>query len=122
MNRAEYAMNPILAGILAMVASATVVGVSSSQGNPPIDRGTKVYADQKCSACHSIGGKGNVKGPLDDVGNRLTADEIRAWMINPAEMTKKSKAERKPAMRAYPALSKEDLDAVVAYMLSLRKK
>ena len=34
----------------------------------------------------------------------------------------KTKAERKPPMRAYPNLAKEDLDAVVAYMLSLRKK
>jgi hypothetical protein len=52
----------------------------------------------------------------------LTADEIREWMVNPAEMTKKTKAERKPPMRAYPNLPKEDLDAVVAYMVSLKKK
>ena len=82
----------------------------------------KVYADQKCAACHSIAGKGNQKGALDDVGSRLTMDEIRAWIVNPAEMTKKTKAERKPPMRAYPKLPKEDLDAIVAYMLSLKKK
>ncbi len=35
--------------------------------------GEKVYADQKCSVCHSIAGKGNAKGPLDDVGSRLSA-------------------------------------------------
>jgi hypothetical protein len=29
---------------------------------------------------------------------------------------------RKPPMRAYPSLPKEDLDAIVAYMLSLKKK
>ena len=81
-----------------------------------------MYVDQKCSVCHSIGGKGNVKGPLDDVGSRLTADQIREWMVNPAEMTKKTKAERKPFMRAYPKLPKADLDALTAYMLSLKKK
>lgn len=37
-------------------------------------------------------------------------------------MTKKTTAERKPAMRAYPNLPKEDLDALVAYMASLKKK
>ena len=93
-----------------------------AQDKAQIERGMKVYADQKCSACHSIAGKGNQKGALDNVGSRLTADEIRAWIMNPAEMTKKSKSERKPPMRAYPNLAKEDLDAVVAYMASLKKK
>ena len=83
--------------------------------------GAKVFADQKCSLCHSIGGKGNAKGPLDDVGKRLTADEIRTWIVDPATMTKKTNAARKPPMRAYPDLSKEDLDALTAYMLSLKK-
>jgi mono/diheme cytochrome c family protein len=87
-----------------------------------IERGMTVYVDQKCAVCHSIGGKGNAKGALDDVGTRLTPDDIRAWIVTPAEMTKKTKAERKPPMRAYASLSKEDLDALVAYMVSLKKK
>lgn len=93
-----------------------------AQDKAQIDRGMKVYADQKCSACHSIAGKGNQKGALDDVGSRLTTDEIRSWIVNPAEMATKTKAERKPPMRAYPKLAKEDLDAVVAYLASLKKK
>jgi hypothetical protein len=32
------------------------------------------------------------------------------------------KAERKPQMKAYPNLSKEDLDALVSYLVSLKKK
>jgi mono/diheme cytochrome c family protein len=92
-----------------------------AQDKPLVERGMKVYAEQKCSVCHSIAGKGNAKGPLDGVGLKLSADEIREWMVRPAEMTKKTKAERKPPMRAYPNLPKEDLDAVVAYMLSLKK-
>ena len=102
---------------------AAVAGsVGALQDKAQIEHGKKVYADQKCSVCHSIAGKGNVKGPLDDVGSRLTDDQIREWMVNPAEMTKKTKAERKPLMRAYPNLSKSDLDAVIAYMSSLKKK
>jgi mono/diheme cytochrome c family protein len=85
-------------------------------------RGEKVYVEQKCSICHSIAGKGNPKGALDDVGRRLTADEIRLWIVSPADMTKKTKAERKPPMRAYPNLAKEDLDALVAYMMGLKKQ
>jgi mono/diheme cytochrome c family protein len=94
----------------------------AAQDKAQIERGAKVYTDQKCSACHSIAGKGNQKGALDDVGSRLTADDIRTWIVSPAEMTKKTKAERKPPMRAYPNLAKEDLDAIVAYLASLKKK
>jgi len=95
--------------------------VAFAQDKAQIERGMKVYTDQKCSVCHSIGGKGNTKGALDGVGGKLTAEDIRAWLVDPAEMTKKTKAERKPPMRAYKNLSKEDLDAVVAYMQSLKK-
>jgi mono/diheme cytochrome c family protein len=84
-------------------------------------RGMKVYADQKCSTCHQVAGKGNAKGKLDDVGSKMSADDIRMWITSPAEMSKKAKAERKPPMKPY-TLAKEDLDALVGYMASLKKK
>ena len=115
-------VNHTLTAAFAAALCLASTGVASAQDQEQIDSGMKVYADQKCSVCHAIGGKGNLKGALDDVGSRLSAEEIRQWIINPAEMTRKTKAERKPAMRAYPNLSKDDLDALVAYMLSLRKK
>jgi mono/diheme cytochrome c family protein len=107
------------------VFATLVLGVAQAthaQNAASTERGMKVYADQKCSACHSIAGKGNAKGVLDDVGSRLTAEEIRSWIVSPAEMTKKTNAARKPPMRAYPNLAKEDVDSLVAYMLSLKKK
>ena len=73
--------------------------------------------------CHSIAGKGNAKGPLDGVGDKLKADEIRQWLVNAEEMTVKTKAPRKPAMKSYGAkVSPEEMDALVAYMQSLKKK
>jgi mono/diheme cytochrome c family protein len=106
--------------VVLVVACLSAARATSAQSQQ-VTRGTTVYADQKCAVCHSIGGKGNAKGPLDDVGKRLTADEIRTWIVDPATMTKKTNAARKPPMRAYPDLSKEDLDALTAYMLSLKK-
>lgn len=85
-----------------------------------VQRGEKLYAEHKCSMCHSIQGKGNKAGPLDDVGTRLSEEEIRQWLISPRVMAEKSKATRKPLMPAYTKLSKEDLDAVIVYMRSLR--
>ena len=84
-------------------------------------KGEQVYAAQKCATCHVLDGKGQAKGPLDGVGSKLTADEIREWIVNPAEMTKKHNATRKPPMRAYPKLPKEDLDALVAFLASKKK-
>ena len=83
--------------------------------------GEKVYVDQKCSLCHSIAGKGNAKGSLDGVGSKLTADDIRAWIVDAKAMTAKTKAARKPEMKAY-ALPKGEVDALVAYLSALKKK
>jgi len=83
-------------------------------------RGAQVYTDQKCSVCHSIAGKGNAKGALDDVGSKVSADDIRAWITDAKSMTAKTKAPRKPEMRQY-TLSKDDADALVAYLTSLKK-
>lgn len=95
-------------------------GTASAQ--TAAERGVKVYADQRCALCHAIAGKGNAKGALDGVGSKLTADDIRKWMVSPAEMTKATKSERKPPMKAYASLSKDDLDALVAYMLTLKAR
>jgi len=84
-------------------------------------QGEKVYTDQKCSVCHSIAGKGNAKGSLDDVGSKLSADEIRAWIVDAKGMTAKTKAPRKPEMKAY-TLPAGDVDALVAYLSTLKKK
>jgi mono/diheme cytochrome c family protein len=108
--------------VLVMVGVLGLPAIAVAQDKAIVERGMKIYADQKCSICHSIDGKGNAKGPLDSVGLKLSADEIREWIVHPADMTKKTKAERKPPMRAYPNLPKEDVDALVAYMLSLKKK
>ena len=83
--------------------------------------GEKVYAAQKCAMCHSIGEKGNKKGPLDDVASKLTSDEIHAWLVDAKGMTAKTKASRKPVMKEYK-LPKEETDALVAYLKTLKKK
>ena len=111
-----------------IVALITGGGGASAQAAPvagaaqTADKGAAVFAAQKCSLCHSLDGKGNAKGPLDDVGSKLTADEIRQWIVMPAEMGAKAKATRKPAMKAFPSLPKEDLDALVAFLHARKKK
>ena len=96
-------------------------GAVSAMAQDAKAAGEKVYAEQKCSVCHAIAGKGNAKGPLDEVGSKLTADEIRAWLVDAKGMTAKTKASRKPEMKAY-ALPKDDVDGLVAYLSAMKKK
>ena len=115
-------MRRVLIMLAVIGISVTLAGTASAQDKVQIERAMKVYADQKCSICHAIDGKGNAKGTLDSVGAKLKGDEIREWLVNPVEMATKAKADRKPVMKAYATLPKEDLDALVAYLSSLKKK
>jgi mono/diheme cytochrome c family protein len=102
------------------VALALVPSAAIAQ-SPAIERGQKVYASEKCSVCHSVAGQGNKRGALDEVGSKLSADEIRQWIVNAPDAAAKSKATRKPVMKAYSHLAKDDVDALVAYLQSLKK-
>lgn len=112
--------------LFATVLGATLLTTAAagarvtSQDQAQIERGQKVYVAQKCSTCHSIDGKGNKKGPLDDAGSKLTEEEIRLWIVDAPAMTAKTNATRKPVMKSYK-LPQEDLDALVAYVKSLKK-
>jgi len=103
---------------LAVVCVLSIAPFASAQS---ADKGKQVYADQKCSICHSIEGTGNKKGPLDGVGAKLSEADIRAWITDAPAMAAKAKADRKPPMKAYTTLAKSDVDALVAYMASLKK-
>jgi mono/diheme cytochrome c family protein len=86
-----------------------------------VKKGEAVYAAQKCSVCHQIAGKGSKTSPLDGVGTKLSAADIRAWIVTPVEMAAKAKSTKKPPMTAkYSKLPAADLDALVAYMQSLK--
>ena len=94
-------------------------GVVSAQDK--VERGAQVYAEQKCSLCHAVAGKGNAKGTLDEVGSKLSAAELKGWLVDAKGMTAKSGATRKPEMKNY-TLPPADVDALVAYMGTLKKK
>lgn len=104
--------------LLGVIIGLSVAGAAHAQD---LAKGEKVYTDQKCAMCHSIGEKGNKKGPLDGVGAKYSTADLHAWIVDAKGMTDKTKSDRKPPMKNY-ALAKDDLDALVAYMASLKKK
>jgi mono/diheme cytochrome c family protein len=101
--------------LAAMRATSTIASAQDAQ------KGAEVYAAQKCQICHSIAGKGSKTNPLDGVGAKLSAEDIRNWIVDPAAMTTKTKSTKKPPMPAkYSKLPAAELDALVAYMQSLK--
>lgn len=78
-----------------------------------VARGREVFRSVGCTGCHSAEGVGRDRLPLDGVGSRLSADTLRAWVVDPRSV---APSVRKPA---YDDLPGEDVDALVAYMQSL---
>lgn len=118
------AMIATLAGVLVVtglaVSAAPEAPVPVPQDAAKIEAGKKVYDAQKCSACHLIAGKGNKMSPLDGVGSKLSAADIKLWIVEPATMEAKLATKPKIKMKAYK-MGDADLDALVAYMVSLKK-
>ena len=111
--------------IVTVVVSAAALMVfagSASAADAKTDKGKALFASSNCKMCHSIAGVGNPKGPLDEVGSKLTAADIKAWLTDPAAMATKTKAERKPAMKITKPLTADDIDALTAYLQTLKKK
>ena len=109
-------MRSIIIAITICVGTATAAAANDAE----VTKGEKLYTDQKCAVCHSIGDKGNKKGPLDGVASKLSAADVHEWIADAKGMTAKSKAPRKPVMKAY-TLPKDDVDALVAYLMTLKK-
>ena len=90
------------------------------QSQSIVARGREVYAQQNCAACHSIAGEGSPRAPLDDVGERHHAADLRAWItgtgaavdvLAPATVRRKQRYQNVPA---------GDLDALIAYLSTLK--
>jgi cytochrome c2 len=98
-----------------------MTGTASSQ-DKAAERGLQVFTAQKCNVCHSIAGKGKKNGPLDDVGSRLSAAEIKQWLVDPIAMAAKRepKSTRKPPMKK-KAIPADEIEALVVLLAGLKK-
>ena len=66
--------------VRALSATVVILGTMATaavgEAQSALEHGKQVYTAQKCQTCHSIQGVGNKRGALDDVGARLSEDEI----------------------------------------------
>ena len=103
------------------LAVVSLVALPKPAAAQDAKKGEAVYTAHKCQMCHSIAGKGGKASALDGVGTKLSAEDIRKWITDPTAMSKQAKSTKKPPMpNKYSKLPAADLDALVAYMQSLK--
>jgi cytochrome c len=112
-----------LRSLTAVMVTVALSGTALlAQDAKKIADGKKLYDTKECAKCHSIAGKGAKIDPLDDVGSKLTEADIRTWLKDPASM--EAKLTKKPKVKMSSkkiALTDPELDALTAYMLSIKK-
>jgi mono/diheme cytochrome c family protein len=112
---------PTRSQLTTTLALAALVAVSAPARAQDAAKGQAVYTAQKCQMCHGIAGKGSKSNPLDGVGAKLSAEDIRQWITSPTEAAAKAKSTKKPPMpNKYGKLPAADIDGLVAYMQSLK--
>ena len=113
-------MTITLLSAAAVVAIAILAPAPVSAGQDAT-RGQQLYTAQKCQGCHNIAGKGFKANTLDGVGARLSAADIKNWIVMPKAMATKTASTAKPPMPdRYAKLPAADIDALVAYMQTLK--
>jgi cytochrome c2 len=120
---------PVAVTVAVAVLAAGTVTAAQSPDPKAAALGRRLYATYKCDKCHTIAGRGTKKknGELDDVGNKLTAAEIRSWLTTPADMEAKLQNPPKGTDAMSNALKTKgiqpgEINDLVAYLQTLKKK
>jgi mono/diheme cytochrome c family protein len=103
---------------MASALAISVVTAAAAQ-DAKVAAGAKLFEAQKCSICHSVAGKGGKK-TLDGAGARLDAAMIRLWLTDPKAAEAKAGKKAMPPMKSFATLPAADIDALVAYVQSLK--
>lgn len=101
-----------LTGIVLINMMAYGFGLAAG---PEVERGKKIFDEKRCSLCHAIGSKGGKKGPdLSDVGIKRDSDWLMKFLQDPKGTI--------PGAKMMPVkTTKEELSALIDYLLSLKK-
>jgi cytochrome c oxidase subunit 2 len=103
-------------------AVGLVVGLSPGPTPAPaqspnglVDKGQRVFVEQGCYGCHTIGklGTEGIAPDLSHIGGRHDLGYLTRWLREPA-------AQRPTAHMPRIEMSKDEADAVAAYLASLR--
>ncbi len=92
---------------------------SAAPDSKHIGVGRQIYKQQSCELCHSISGQGNPRNPLDGVGTKHTANELRNFITGADALQNSLPNSIQKMKQRYKELSADELDALVIYMQSL---
>ena len=108
--------------LLTMLMAGALIGwaVPALAQDPKVARGATLFESSKCTICHAVAGKGNAKHPLDGAGARLDAATVKLWLTDAKAAEAKTGKKASPPMKNFSTLPQEDIDALVAYVLSLK--
>lgn len=123
-----------ITGLMIVLLSAAFAAVQNPPAGPPLAvgmaahgvdaallaRGRDVVEANDCLMCHSIAGEGSPRSPLDGVGARLSEAEILHFAIADESVQENLAPRAIKAKRGYADLPREDLQAMVAYLASLK--
>lgn len=83
--------------------------------SPAARRGAAVFEEQGCSACHRVHGQGSAAGPdLSKIARKRDREALMRVILTPEQDRPDTE------MPAYADLGSEDLDALVAYLATLK--
>lgn len=83
--------------------------------SPEAQKGLAVYEEQGCAACHTIAGEGSPAGPdLTKVARKRDANWLKEFVADPTTINPDSE------MPPYDYLTPEELEALVAYLQTLK--
>jgi cytochrome c oxidase subunit II len=111
MTRRSRSATRVLAASLFAVALAPVSARAGA------DEGKALY-EQKCKACHSVGGEGgkmaNLGGPLDGAASKHDTAWLKEYIADP-------KAKKPDSKMPKLQLSAPQIDDLIAYLQTLKK-
>jgi len=109
----------ILLGLTCVVAASAIVAAADPK---LVAKGQALTVKNKCAMCHTLEGKGGKIGkPLDGVSGRIDEATMRKILADPQ---KELPPQTPPPAAKMPkvAWEKGDIDAVVAYLQTLKAR
>jgi mono/diheme cytochrome c family protein len=114
-------------------STVTIVDTEKAKQEAPLEGAAyngKMIFLQKCATCHNLfkGGTGPSILDFEDRGPWSDRKNLYAWIRNPAEFMKKDPYTRElkeaygSMMTAFPDITDEEIDNVVAYISYVRKQ
>jgi mono/diheme cytochrome c family protein len=120
MNKSVITICSALA-LAGAISAATPAAQTSAPDPKLVAKGRDIFTTVKCTKCHLAEGQGNKNGhQLDGINAKLTADDVRKWITNPTVQTAKLKEQPDQPMKKID-LKPAEVDALVAYVMSLKK-